>query len=95
MARFYPVSTDVDGRTYTGEWALIQGGDICVRSKWGRKPEPLGKAQPEAAAKRILEKIVRDFRRQKERDARRLAKEGERLARGGKPRNQRWKEPSP
>jgi hypothetical protein len=86
MPRFYPVSIDLDGRK-TGEWALLLGGQIRVRSAWGNKAGPCGKDAPEVAAKRVLGEIVRDWQRQRQREARQLQREGERLTRGGRPRN--------
>jgi hypothetical protein len=54
MPRFYPVSIELNGRRYTGGWELRQGGEICVGSAWGSLKEPIGRAKPENAAKRIL-----------------------------------------
>ena len=87
MTRFYPVSVEIDGRTYVAEWALMLGGQVRVRTKWGNDAGPCGKDKPEAAAKRVLEKIVREWHRKREQEARRLQREGERLTRGGRPRN--------
>lgn len=87
MPRFYPVAVEFEGRRYTGDWMLVQGGDLCVRSRWGNKPGPVGKEKPEVSAKRVLEQIVRDWHRKRERDARQIERETLRVARTGRARN--------
>lgn len=60
MPRYFPVEATVDGRRYTGDWCLMQGDRICVRSRaFGSRPAELGGARPEAIAAKVLEEIVR------------------------------------
>lgn len=89
MASRFPfkVAVDLDGHTYTGQWELRQGGKICVGWAYGSQLAEVGRRKPEVVAKDVLSKIVKDWRRQRERDDRRLAREGQRLARTGRPWN--------
>lgn len=88
MPRFYPVAVEVDGRTYTGEWALAQGGEVRVRSAaYGSDRAPAGQRKPELVAAELLAKIVRDWHRKRERDARQIERETLRVARTGRVRN--------
>jgi len=60
MARFFPFAIKVDGRLYTGDWSLTQGGRICVRSDAGYGSEivEIGQGDPNLAAQRALKGIV-------------------------------------
>lgn len=61
MARFSPFAIKVDGRRYTGDWSLMQGGGrICVRSDAGYGSEivEIGEGDPTLAAQRALKGIV-------------------------------------
>lgn len=60
MTRFFPVAVMVDGRRYSGDWCLMQGDRVCVRSLgFGSLSAEIGKERPEVAAAKTLEKIVR------------------------------------
>lgn len=59
MPRFYPIAIEVDGRPYKGDWMLLQGGRVCVRWALGSESAEIGRAKPEVAAARTLERIVR------------------------------------
>ena len=80
VAAFYPIKTDVDGRTRRGDWRLCQGGRICVRAPgYGALTVPLGGRRPEEFAPRVLAIIVRcyyrrqaEWRERQEREAIRL-----------------------
>lgn len=83
MARFYPFKTEIDGRTYRGEWTICQGYRVCVRSLsgFGSEIADIGQLTPQAAAARTLEKLVRaEHKRQADWKAHQ-AREMERLAR--------------
>lgn len=61
MGRFYPVSTEVEGRRYFGQWTLKQGGKLCVC--WPAYEAPartvdLGRERPEVIAPLVLRQIV-------------------------------------
>lgn len=86
MPRFYPVAVEVDGRTYTGEWALIQGGEVRVRSPaYGSDRAPVDRRKPELVAVEVLRKIVKDYHLKRDRDARQIERETLRVARSGRP----------
>lgn len=59
MPRFYPVAVEVDGRRYAGDWVLMLGNRVCVRWALGSETAEVGRAKPEVAAVRTLEKMVR------------------------------------
>lgn len=82
--RFYPVAVALDGRRYTGDWELRQGGEICVRSAYGGKTVPIGRRKPELVAGDVLAQIVRDWQKKREREARQIERETLRVARTGR-----------
>ena len=57
QGRYHPISVEVAGRRYTGDWTL-DGKDVCVGGAWGSKRAPLGRAKPENVAARLLREIV-------------------------------------
>lgn len=59
VAHFFAFRIKVDGRAYSGDWTLMQGGQICVRSAFGSLSDNLGNEAPQAVAERLLERIVR------------------------------------
>ena len=63
MDRFYPVSVDVEGRRYNGEWVLRQGGKLCVGGAYGSKTVDLGRAKPENLAPKVLKELVAAWRK--------------------------------
>lgn len=87
MARFYTISVQIEGRRYTGDWELRQGGEVCVGSAWGSDKASAGRRKPELVAAEVLRKVVADWQAKREREARQIARETERVARTGRPRN--------
>jgi hypothetical protein len=83
MTRYYPFAIKIDGHRYTGDWSLMMGGRICVRSAFGSEIVDIGRARPENVAARALERIARAYL--KRRDAERAAQERE-LAKLHRPR---------
>lgn len=62
MARFYPVEIKLDGRIYRGDWTIVQGGRVCVRTLgYGSMTDDLGGEKPEVVAPRLLERIIREY----------------------------------
>ena len=84
-ARLYPVTIQLDNRRYTGEWELMQGGEICVGSAYGSKRAPVGRRRPELVAADVLAQIVKDWQRKREREARQIERQTLRVARTGRP----------
>lgn len=75
MPRPFPIAIQIDGRTYSGDWQLLMGGRVCVRSLgFGSEIADVGRAKPEAVAAKTLERLIRTD--QKKRAA--LAKQRER-----------------
>lgn len=92
MPRFYPVAIELDGRKYTGEWTLILGGEIYVRSPaYGSAKGQVGRRKPELVAAEVLRQIVVAWQKKRERDARQIERETLRVARTGRPRRPRRK----
>lgn len=60
--RFQPISVEVDGRRYAGDFQL-QGRDVCVGSAYGSRRAPLMRAKPETVAARVLRDLVREWAR--------------------------------
>lgn len=81
MPRPCPIAIDVDGRRCRGEWLLLQGGRLCVRSAWGCEIVELGRARPEALAPKALERIVRGYARRRAKEEAELARRTARLRR--------------
>jgi hypothetical protein len=65
MVRFHPIAMEVDGRKVRGEWSLMMGGRVCVRSIFGSETAEVGQATPPAAARLTLEKIVKGDRKRR------------------------------
>lgn len=60
MLRPYPISTQIDGCAYKGDWQLLQGCRVYVRSAWGNEVVEAGcNAKFVDVARRTLERIVR------------------------------------
>jgi hypothetical protein len=78
--RFYKVTTEIDGRRYTGTWTIKQGGLICV--SWGEraKTEELGKARPEVKAEKILRQLVKAQQTHRAKEQRALEAKRRRLS---------------
>lgn len=81
MARFFSIATEVDGRRYTGDWTLLMGNRICVRSAYGSETVDIGRGKPELAAAKTLAQIVRTYHRKRDQDRARQEREARRLAR--------------
>jgi hypothetical protein len=60
VSQFHPFTIEVDGRRYSGDWCLMQGGRICVRSDAGYGSEivEIVQGDPDLAAQRALKGIV-------------------------------------
>jgi len=76
---FYPIAIELDGRRYRGDWCLMQGGRLCVRSPFGSRAAEVGSARPEVVAKRTLAKIVHDDQKLRAQGARNQERELARL----------------
>lgn len=79
MSRFYTVEVKVNGRPCHGDWRLLQGGQMQVRSAWGGVTLEIGEDEPKSAAQLVLERIVADYhakraeeRKQQERELAKL-----------------------
>jgi len=53
----YPVTCEVDGKTYQGTY-WVAGKIITVATGRGGKSTQVGSAQPEAVAKRLLQQLA-------------------------------------
>ncbi len=57
MARFVPISVEVDGRTYTGDYEVV-GEKVRVGSAYGAATVRAGRADPAKAARAALADLV-------------------------------------
>jgi hypothetical protein len=75
MAAHYPVTVEIDGKTYAGTWTLKQGGRICVGGYFGARTVELGPRKPEDVAAKILRELVKAWlaKEARERKAREAA----------------------
>lgn len=55
------VNVELAGKSWHGSW-VVEGADLIVRSAYGSRREPLGKAKPELKAQRILREMVEAWR---------------------------------
>lgn len=60
MPRPYPIKIQVDGAARTGDWQLLQGCKIYVRSAWGNDTVDGYGENLQQLAERTLERLVRD-----------------------------------
>jgi hypothetical protein len=90
MARYYAVEIKVDGRRYTGDWSLLMGGRMCVRSAFGGVTVEIGQEEPKSAAQLVLERIVSDYHKAQAEEIERQEREMAKLRRprrGNRPRD--------
>lgn len=83
MPQPYRFSIQVDGRRCGGDWQLLQGCKVYVRSAWGNDTIEADHERPEAVAARTLERLVRadDQKRADE-----IARQQRELAKFSRPR---------
>lgn len=81
MPRPYPISIKVDGATRKGEWLLLQGCKVYVRSAWGNETVDGYGENLQQLAERTLERLVRaddqkraDWKAYQERETAKLLK---------------------
>ncbi|MFI4950246.1 MAG: hypothetical protein ACHP7A_04325 [Caulobacterales bacterium] len=55
--RVQQVSVQVWGRKFSGHWRIVDG-EVELVCDWGVDREPLGTAQPEDVARRLLKETV-------------------------------------
>lgn len=80
--KYFPISVEVDGHRYTGDWSLMQGGRICVRSLgFGSEAADLGDENPDRLAHQVLEQLVRKDQQNREVRASLQKREAARLRR--------------
>jgi hypothetical protein len=91
MLPLYPVTVEIEGRTYSGHWQLRQGGKLCVGWGFTSKVVDLDGERPEGVARRELPKLIRAWERDQERSALKLRREELRLTRLRRPRRPRPK----
>ena len=51
------ISVDIDGQRHTGAWTQT-GNEIVVECPYGSRTVPLGRAHPDAVARRALREIL-------------------------------------
>lgn len=51
------VTVQVWGRKFAGRWR-IEGRQVVLACDWGEDREPLGTADPQAVARRLLKEVV-------------------------------------
>lgn len=91
MARYYPFSTMIMGRRYTGDWSLQQGGQICIRSAWGSETVEVGARNPGDVAQEALGRIVGRYHTRQLEERERQASEAGRLGEEARA----WAQPTP
>jgi hypothetical protein len=80
VSHFYRFAIEIDGHRYTGDWSLVQGGRMSIRSAWGGLIADVGEATPEVVSARVLEQIVRTYLQQRAQELERREQEMARLA---------------
>ena len=58
----HQVSVYVDGQRYAGQWTAVGSDEIRVHSDHGSLTVPLGRAHPDAVARRALRDMVLEQR---------------------------------
>lgn len=86
MPKPYPIAIQVDGRTCKGDWQLLQGCRVYVRSAWGNDTAEGGCDKLQAVAERTLEGIVRAHAQAR---ADEIARQQRELAKFSRPRRTR------
>jgi len=81
MPRYYAITIEIDGRRYTGDWRLCQGGVLAVGSAWGGITVEIGADEPVFAAQAALARIVREDQARRAAEVERQAAEMEKLRR--------------
>jgi hypothetical protein len=75
MTRFYPIAVEIDGHRHSGDWTLMPGGRVCVRSWFGSQTVEIGRATPEVVAVLTLERIIRASQKRRAQELARQARE--------------------
>lgn len=84
MAGFYPISAEVDGKRVRGDWCILQGSQLRVRSLgYGALTVPLRgrRRRPEEWAVIVIRVLVHCYEKREAKDRDRRARETARLGR--------------